>query len=407
MKNYKIISMYLISIFFIIQCTGTVAAGSNSPIFKGILAQADPNPGYGAESYQGTDPIGGGLGYGEIFSQEDADYVVNDLTALITVLSNAQPNEIIFVASDINMNGCESITIPEGVTLAGNRGAGVKGRSKGAIIYDDNRGDWDPIIFAEANVRITGLCIRGPFSDVNEDEEYPNCWALGIYSNKPNLEIDNCEIYNWPYSGIILCEEQENVDNFYAGAINAYIHHNTIHHCQILGLGYGISLGLFQYDVSKPRYMGAVSALIEANEFYKCRHVIASIGNIGKRYEACYNIISEVGESLYSHMMDVHGGYDRINYGDQTYIANNWVSIHHNTFMPTGQSEDKYAIAIRGIPIEGGLIYHNWFWNSDPNMGIWQCHCFGEPGNLYVWENRYGTDEPPNISNYYQYFDDW
>ncbi len=400
MKRYKILSILLISIIFITQCTSAMAYD------RGVRAMADPNPGYGAGAYLGTDPIGGDKGYSQIFSQDDADYVVDSPTSLINALNNAEPGEIVFVAGDINLTGYSPITIPEGVILAGDRGD-WKGLPEGAMIYDDNRGNWQPFFWVETGARITGLRIRGPYGDIDEEEEYPNYQAIGIFVDRPNVEIDNCEIFNWPNAGIILCEDQDNADNFYAGAINTYIHHNTIHHCQLTGLGYGIALGLFEYSVSNPRYMGAVTALIEANLFFKCRHVVASNGNIGKEYEFCYNIISQVGESQYSHMIDVHGGYNRRGSGDNTYIANSWVSIHHNTFMPTDQSAEKHAVDIRGIPIKGGLIYHNWIWNQDPDMGIWQYHCFGEPGNLYVWNNRYGISDPPNISDYYHYVGDW
>src|SRR5690606_13612736 len=127
--------------------------------------------------------------------------------------------------------------------------------------------------------------------------------SKGILISHKNVEIENCEIYNWSHAAIF-------VDN----AGSAEIHHNYIHHNQRIGLGYGVMVEGF--------------ANITANIFDYNRHAIAGSGVPGSGYSAEFNIALQ-NSSDQGHIFDMHGGKDR---KDGTNIAGKSVSIKNNLF---------------------------------------------------------------------------
>jgi hypothetical protein len=189
------------------------------------------------------------------------------------------------------------------------------------------------------DVRITGLRIRGPnpkryldhhhrwFAEGRGHEYYYKFpVSVGITTEYPHLDVDNCEISAFGGSGIRLSRGDRH-----------HVHHCFIHHCQYAGLGYGVS-----HDVA--------SSLIERNLFDFNRHSIAGTGRPGCSYEARHNV--QLSTSL-SHCFDMHGGADR---KDGTDIAGTRIIIHHNTFRSTEE-----AVAIRGVPQDTCEIFGNWF----------------------------------------------
>jgi len=150
----------------------------------------------------------------------------------------------------------------------------------------------------------------------------------------------------------------------------AYIHHNYIHHNQMEGLGYGITLS-----------KGGI-ALIEANYFDNCRHAIAGTGSPGEGYEARYNICGSNWISTSPHNFDMHGF--KTGYG---IIAGDTIRIHHNTFM--GETDEMpTCIAIRGVPGTGAFIYNNWFYFKK-DAPVWQT---GGMENVYIENNIIGIE---------------
>ena len=83
---------------------------------------------FGAEPNPTGNPIGGGAGYTRIIAESDTrvKYVVSTKDQLLTALKSAKSGEVIFVKgnANIDLTGTYGITIPEGVTLASNRGSG-------------------------------------------------------------------------------------------------------------------------------------------------------------------------------------------------------------------------------------------------------------------------------------------
>lgn len=295
---------------------------------------------FGCEANPTGNPIGGGEGYSQIF--EGGDYVVKTADELVEALGAAQPGEVIYVPHgvEIDLTGRATLTIPEGVTLAGSRG---RDGSPGALLHIDAAGRM--FVSGGPSVRLTGLRFRGHHAG----DERIGTSSYFISINHWRNEIDNCEVFNFNVAAI----------GVGSGALDCQIHHNYIHHNQRGGLGYGISLS--SSDVH-----------IIANIFDYCRHHIASSGSPGSGYEAAWNLVLEHSTS---HHFDMHGGRDR---GDATDIAGDWMHIHHNTFRST-----RRHVAIRGVPSDGAEIHHNWF-AAEPGQAV------STGGNTHVYRNVYG-----------------
>jgi len=298
---------------------------------------------FGCEANPTGDPIGGGEGYSQIY--ETGDHVVGTPDELIAALEAAQPGEVIYVPHgvEIDLTGQPTLTIPEGVTLAGSRG---RGGSPGALLHMDDAGRM--FTAGGPEVRLTGLRFRGHYAGDERIGTSSYFVSIGHWAN----EVDNCEIFNFNVAAI----------GVGSGALDCQIHHNYIHHNQRGGLGYGISLS--SSDVH-----------IIANIFDYCRHHIASSGSPGSGYEAAWNLVLEHATS---HHFDMHGGRDR---GDATDIAGDWLNIHHNTFRGA-----RRHVAIRGVPSDGAEIHHNWF-ATEPGDAV------STGGNTRIYRNVYGPEK--------------
>ena len=296
---------------------------------------------YGAKPDE-RGPIGGGRGYAGVVTK--GDYTVRDLDSLLDALSKAKKGQVVFIPGETEIDLTARVYIekivlevPEGVTLAGDRG---HNDSKGALLASDALKTPLMIRAAGPDVRITGLRIQGPNPKRYLDHHgrsfkkggkgstyyYKLPTSNGIGTKHPRLEVDNCEISAFSHAGIYLMKGEGN-----------RIHHNSIHHCQYNGLGYGVS-----HDTA--------SSLIEHNLFNRNRHSIAATGRPGSSYVARHNV--EIGVSL-SHCFDMHGGRDR---RDGTNVAGTSIEIYNNTFCAP-----QTPVVIRGVPQEKCEVHHNWF----------------------------------------------
>ena len=118
---------------------------------------------YGAKADE-TGPIGGGKGYKNIITS--GDYTVDSLESLIEALAKAKAGQVVFIPGDkiIDMTTFIYIdkimlNIPEGVTLASDRGYNG---SEGAQITSDGLDTPGMILVNGANVRISGIRLEGP-----------------------------------------------------------------------------------------------------------------------------------------------------------------------------------------------------------------------------------------------------
>ncbi|WP_133060619.1 hypothetical protein [Parendozoicomonas haliclonae] len=331
---------------FLLLLFSNISLASNDTTWIEINGQT-----YGAKpNSQG--PIGGGSGYTQTITE--GDYYVEDLDSLLDALSKATHGEIVFIPDEIEIDLTTrvyieqlSLHIPEGVTLAGNRG---NGNSKGAMLFSDALKT--PVLISAdgPNVRITGLRIKGPnakryldhhrrsFGNNGDGHNYYYQFptSAGIVTQHNNLEVDNCEISAFSHGSTYLISGQDH-----------HIHHNFIHHCQYDGLGYGV-------------VHGTAKSLIEYNLFNWNRHSIAGTGLPGDSYIARNNV--ELGVSL-SHCFDMHGGHAR---KDGTNTAGTRIEIYNNTF-----SALETPIYIGGEPEESCMISNNWFQqHSGPEQAV-------------------------------------
>jgi hypothetical protein len=296
---------------------------------------------YGAKPDQ-LGPIGGGNGYTKIVTK--GDYIVKDLDSLLVALSKAKAGQVVFIPGETEIDLTARIyieqivlKIPEGVTLAGNRG---QDGSQGALLTSDALKTPAIIRTAGPDVRITGLRIQGPNSKRYLDHHerafgpggggheyyYKFPTSCGIVVEHPRVEVDNCVISAFAHAAVYLVKGDGH-----------HIHHNYIHHCQYNGLGYGVC-------------HNTASSLIEYNLFDWNRHSIAGTGKPGCGYTARYNV--QLGESL-SHCFDMHGGRDR---KDGTDIAGTSIEITNNTFRAPNT-----PVNIRGVPQKKCEVHNNWF----------------------------------------------
>jgi len=306
---------------------------------------------YGAYTEDEASPIGGGRGYGEIFTT--GDYIVTNYKELSEACRISGDGDVIFIPSGVTIDltfeekpefSEYHLSLHRGVTLASDRGY-VKedgSVSPGAKLcgYGGGKDMANAFIYCNAGARITGLVIQGPDPERHIEHHYrafsagdakgsAYYWSLpmvhGINVKGKDVEIDNCEISGFAYAAVLV-----NAGGFYA-------HHNYVHHNQLKGLGYG-----FAFDGA------GAGGIIEYNLFNFNRHSISGSGLKDVYYTARYNV--DMGDVL-NHVYDMHGGADR---GDGTDIAGKFVEIYNNTFLA-----DDYPYFVRGVPVEYHRFYRN------------------------------------------------
>lgn len=312
------------------------------------------------------------------------DITVNNVEELLSELKKAARGTTIFLAGDsaFDLSGYRNVSIPAGVTLASDRGIN---KSKGALIYTDNLSSSPLFQVTGDDVKIMGLRLQGPDSNVvhprvikekrdlgREDPRsglsearfktygVPNSSGIKVNEYK-NLTVENCEIYFWSHAGIEVSNNS-----------TAFIHHSYIHHNQRVGLGYGI-------------VVDQAHALIKANIFDYNRHAIAGTGRLGTSYIAEYNI-SLSNSTNQGHVFDMHGGVDR---NDGTNLAGDYVSVSNNIFY----YKNFPVIKVRGVSLKKSIISNNTFIKADlggnPNVDRVILQSGGKRGNLERVNNRF------------------
>ena len=173
---------------------------------------------FGAEPNAAGNPIGGGTGYNRIITgtETSVKYVVSTKEDLLAALKGVKAGETVFVKGTaiIDLTGTAGLTIPAGVTLAGDRGLG--GSAGGLLTRTKNlNGGWEEPMLGRAGI-MSGLpacvsrakCTPG----LGNNEVCPGSireryYLVGIYAeNRKGFEVDNCEIYGWASSEISLRE---------------------------------------------------------------------------------------------------------------------------------------------------------------------------------------------------------
>jgi len=305
--------------------------------------------------------VGGGSAYdGKTFTEADATVVVTSRGELSSALDDAESGDVVFLPGDerIEMNG-ETMWIPDGVTLASDRG--VDG-SSGGVSNEAN--DGNVRVFKSTNgVHMSGLRFFGPHKNQGS-VDYGNTWdhaGIGLQLRGDGGEVSNCEVAGFGYDAI-----RSEGDN--------HVHHSVIRNNPMSGLGYGVQV-----------FSGSDETVIEYCEFENNRHCIVGQGSAG--YVARYNICRED---------QVHHAFDHHGTGGPT-------EIHNNRFEMVPGTVDIYPSAFRAREcLDGPVdIHHNWCFNSnepnpnDPADGDAAFANKCEFQNMNIYENHYGTSTPP------------
>lgn len=316
---------------------------------------------YGCGTVLDGSPIGGGLGYANTYT--GGNYLVSTWADLKAALSQARPHEIVYLKNgavatlsangQMHSSGGIGLYVPEGVTLASGRGLpGVTpGRIEVASGFRAN--DWCYLLGLGTGARICGLNLNG--RQTTQATGYT--WS-GI-SCGVGSEIANNEIHGFGYAGATA----------FPDITNAWVHHNSIHHCQGTGHGYGVEVAAVNGTLSHDSAFHKASALVEGNVFDYCRHVIANQSGRGS-YTFRYNLLKK--NAAYESQCDVHGQNDgpamaMVN-GQYVYCAGELVEIHNNTSECTSANE---FVGVRGFPYgsEQIKVYRNWLKVSgDPGL---------------------------------------
>jgi len=340
---------------------------------------------YGAEANPTGDPIGGGAGYSRIVTS--GDYTVRTKEELVAALNQAQAGDVVYVAAErVDLSGLEPeqwgvlYRIPQGVTLAGNRG---EDGAPGALLFSHNMPEGSHLLHANESARVTGLRIQGPDADIAQLDatEKPRTKCQAIWAVGPQVEIDNCEIMNFGRTGVGVTWSGRDV----------HIHHNHIHDVHAYPIG--ISVG---------------TALVEGNLVEWVHHSVSGSGPPNSGYEARYNRFVRVaspeiwgGAGHHSHGFDMHGYHKYVK--EKAYpghVAGERILIHHNTMTDIGTP--SFDVRIRGVPREIADIHHNRFPSSDPERAVSQSWVLdpsgGEEertigGNIWVHDNVYGAEQ--------------
>lgn len=308
--------------------------------------------------------MGGGSAYvqesGRTYSQSSADAVASSKSDLMGLESMASSGEVVFVPEDtsVTLTDDETITVPDGVTLASNRGSG----GDGAWIEKPSAAD-TPAVEVGSNAKFTGFRVRG-----DDARAHPNDRGTGGVGvdGKSNAEIFNNEITGFAKRCVIARD-------------NTHVHHNVITYCNQYGYGYGVSVS-------------GTEALIEYNRIDYYRHASASYA--GQSYILRYNVI---GPHRVNHDIDMHAdegsGCENEHCGGEA----GTMTVHHNTLTTTQETSQtgQPVVNNRGVSPETTRVCSNWIQYTQLDNPIWQM----EEGrssyeNMVVSNNRVTKDNP-------------
>ena len=338
---------------------------------------------------QDGNPIGGGSGYDAILTT-GTHIVSTNLTASAfrTLVEARKSGDVVFINSDVTIDltalGTGIIHVAGGVTIASDRGNGV---STGALIktdevmYQGTGSERQVFETTGTGVRFTGFRFQGPFGGKGtwSMDDYDLRRKFGIVSAYDDTEVDNMELYNWPFAAVSL--SPYGAGGFYGSpnqpSVGHLYHHNYAHNNRQNRFGYAVNL---QYAEAK----------IYGNIFENNRHDIAGGGDaLLNSYEAYCNTIREGGTH---HNFDMHADDGHLTIDSK---AGYFIHIHHNDFEDLGairQTTNKENIRISGIPTTSVIVEYNRFVHPGFYIAFKQMNVTNSPQNVVEGNNRYNGD---------------
>lgn len=294
-----------------------------------MLDVQDDKSGYGAEINPTAQPIGGGLDYTD--RPNTYDWKVADAESLVEALAEAaalpykqRNGKVVKIdgSAVIDITNYAPLVIPDGITLAGNRGYDG---APGPKLYLTNSSYLAKIRMG-SNTRLTGLRMQGAAPTHYElvepmPEAYPPLGKgdAALRNGKINLRqytwnnhLNYCVIIQG--EGVIIdnCELSHVRNAVRVEGPYATIRHNWFHNFH----SYGVII----------RSEGH-SCLIEANLFDWAWHAIATGSGLRTgNFEARFNIFREIVPNGYGEGMSQVFAVDAHAQGDR-------FLVHHNTFL--------------------------------------------------------------------------
>lgn len=305
-----------------------------------------------------SSPIGGGTDYSETDGKlhpSDADVEISTVGGLVDALDSS--SEIIAIANgaELDLSGEEMLDLGS-KTLVSYRGWDDQ---NGGLLYTDSRGYYGSrpytLFYSYDSPRVTGLRIRGArYAEDFTRWDYDDNLARGIMFRGSSGEVDNCEMWGWPWTAIHLKGNGEDI------ITEGDIHHNYIHKSYQIGYGYAVSIW---------RGFGN----IHHNYIDETRHAINGYGWWNSGYTVENNVF---GPNHYSHILDMHcleenNASARVgddpDHPDYDLRAGGEMQVYNNTFCTDKGPDDRdiSAITIRGVPWDGIWIENNRFVHAE------------------------------------------
>jgi hypothetical protein len=355
---------------------------------------------------QDNNPIGGGSGYSSIITAGQATHTITNTdtySTAKTLIEARSSGDIVWINNDVMLsangfNGTSVIYVPAGVTIASDRGQSAS--PGGGFVRTDGRiGNFRSMLtVAGANVRITGVRFDGPMGTYDNSIPNPSSAdaSVGvIILGYDNVEIDNCEFYDFGNAGISV--NYTTLGDPVSALYEPVIHHNYFHDNTEKWVGYGINIG-----------RGSVIA--HNNLFERNGHDITSVGQ--SSLSARPNIENYCNSHLgpnFKWPIDMHASGEG---GDQTValVGPGSMFMHHNdiqednSFDPFGSSYTN-VMRIRGIPSGQVIVEDNVFTLNGPPDNIYLiAHTYQGSSNytptaqknFIVRNNYYGGELPPS-----------
>lgn len=308
--------------------------------------------------------LGGGENYQTSVEINPAQVIAYDYEQLKSHVERGEKN--IFIPADTIItlpNQANALKLKQGQNLYGDRG--VNGSKGGKLItpYIDNAERKYAIITAESDVKISGLRIEGPYKQ-NDTKNL----TIGIQfvSGSQNIEIENNEIFGWPWAAVSVKESIENK-----------IHHNFIHHNIRTERGYGVVV-----------QNGNAQAEVYCNVFNANRHAIAGSGAAGEGYYAHHNLIMQGGGRGAYHQFDMHANQE---------LGGEYVDVRYNWFdYGRYGTSNRSSLVMRAIPSNGPATVAWNLFSQGYDVGS-QKAISGVPGSVpdksqIVSENSFNVD---------------